>query len=83
MRKVVHRKVFTPLTTSAMSTNVVYTTEFLVSNLTTKSVTLGPTSATVVREIQDVQVKVRRILHISILCIVCCARADSFLARSQ
>jgi hypothetical protein len=35
----------------------VYTTEFLVSNLTTKSVTLGPTSATVVREIQDVQVK--------------------------
>ncbi|OXV07874.1 hypothetical protein Egran_04362 [Elaphomyces granulatus] len=40
-----------------MSTNVVYTTEFLVSNLTTKSVTLGPTSATVVREIQDVQVK--------------------------
>ncbi|KAN0075732.1 protein of unknown function (DUF4139) domain containing protein [Elaphomyces granulatus] len=40
-----------------MSTSVVYTTEFLVSNLTTKSVTLGPTSATVVREIQDVQVK--------------------------
>jgi hypothetical protein len=51
--------------------STMYTSEFLVSDLTTKSVTLGPTNTTVVREIQDVQVNVRIINSTNHFCVLC------------
>ena len=42
-----------------MASDTVHTIEILLKNLATKSVTFAPARATIVREIQDVQIKVR------------------------
>jgi hypothetical protein len=41
-----------------MSADTIHTAEVLISGLPTKSVTITPTNATVVREIQDISVQV-------------------------